>query len=352
MLRPDIQAIAAKWIAELRLQDRIVTVRYVDSLSDSLGNPVYGLMTIQNLDEGRFLIEVQDPLTWPSGGSRELSEASIEEGIVHELVHVRWIDLTAHNPDPAALVQEERATWATARALIRATNSQRAGIVRAMISRQAATRRQPKGTSMDAKAVLAAIKDQDEAAALAILEQWLTEQIGGGTNGPPSVQDPLAPPMGAAAGNAALDPNKDKTPPDAMRAMVAKDATAVRSMLVEVVGFHKEAKAAADILRPKAKEELVRAMRADGIVLTPHAEKLITDAPTLELAKERAESMRAMAPTGTRKDLARPPGDDGGLTSEQATKYRGMVAANNPRAESYRDEALRANAKAKKGSAK
>jgi hypothetical protein len=334
MIRPDIQAIAAKWIAELRLQDRLITVRYTTNLADPMGSLVYGLMTILNLDEGRFLIEVQDPSTWPSGGSRELSSEAIEEGIVHELVHVRWIDLTAHNPDPTALVQEERATWATARALIRANNSQRAAMVRAMFATQAASRRQAKGKSMDAKAVLAAIKDQDEAAALAILEQWLTEQIGGAA--PPSVDDGTAPPMPAAASD-------DKGTPlqTLMRGM--------KSALDEARSAKAEIDECLKVARPAAKTEIVRGMRADGIVLTPHQEKLILDAPNLEKAKAVAEGMRAMAPVVPARKPAEPAGGStAGLTRPQAAKYQQKLAAGDPNAESYRAACVAANTQIKK----
>jgi hypothetical protein len=67
MQRPDLQVIAAKWIAELRLQDRIITVQYVVNLSTPMGDPVYGLMTIENLDEGRFCIEVRSSAIGRSG---------------------------------------------------------------------------------------------------------------------------------------------------------------------------------------------------------------------------------------------------------------------------------------------
>lgn len=348
MQRPDLQAIAAKWIAELRLQDRIITVRYVANLSDPFGNLVYGLMTILNLDEGRFLIEVQDPETWPAGGSRPLSAESIEEGIVHELVHIRWIDLTACNPNPTALVQEERATWATARALVRANSSQRAAMVRAMVAKQrAATRQQTKGTGMDAKAVLAAIKDQDEAAALAILEQWLAEQIQGGASGPPSVQDPNAPPMNADAGNG--DPQKDKPPMNMGDKQNEQYQRAMKADMAEIRTMKAELVQCLEVARPAAKTELVRTMRADGIALTSHQEKLILEAKTIEEAKTLERGMRAMGATPS-KPPARQPADESGLTSVQATKYRGMVAQNNPRAEAYRDECVRLNSK--KGGAK
>lgn len=350
MVRPDIQAIGAKWIAELRLQDRIITIRYTTNLCDPFGNLVYGLMTIQNLDEGRFLIEVQDPSTWPAGGSRALSDESITEGIVHELVHIRWIDLTAHNPDPAAIVQEERATWATARALVQANQSTRAAIVRAMIAKPAAMRRQTTGNkSMDVldlvlAALAAALTAEDPKAAIQALLSEVKALKEKGTAAPDSVPTPMPQGTGDEYG-------KDKPPvamgdekePDRMMRTMKADLAEIRAMKLE-------AKEALDMVRPAAKAEIVRTMRADGIALTPHAEKLILDAPTVDAAKDRAETIRAMAPAGAKRQQSLPPmGDEAGLTPAQSAKYRGMVVANNPRAETYRDECVRQN---KKGGAK
>ncbi len=367
MQRPDLQAIANEWINALEIQDRSIVIAYTPNLiNPANGDVVYGLMTILDRPAKRFRIDIQDPSTWPVGAPLPPTLRTITRAVRHECIHIRVNDFTPDDPTDADIQAEEEAVWAIEGAFDRITNAaqpriaamvvkqpqtlaQVAGQIRAMTA-TAATRR-TKGMSMDAKAVLAAIKDQDEAAALAILEQWLTEQISGAAE-PSSVPDPNAPPMGAGVGNVpSNEPSKDKMPPDAMRAMAA-EVTSVRAMGVEVRQLRDELKAAADIVRPSAKVELVRAMRADGIALSPHQEKRITDAPTIEVAKDRAETMRAMAPVSTRKDPAKPPGDDVGLTAEQATKYRGMVAANNPRAESWRDETIRANSKAKKGSAK
>ncbi len=349
MPRPDIQAIGAKWIAELRLQDRIITIRYTTNLCDPFGNLVYGLMTIQNLDEGRFLIEVQDPSTWPAGGSRVLSAESIEEGIVHELVHIRYADLLAHNTAPAAIMQEERATWATARALVRANKPTRAAIVRAMMAKRktsapmsAHARRMAMIDAATAKQILDALQGDDVEAMKTALRGIVESALTGGDNGPASVPNPM--PQGAGE-----LPEKDKPP----MAMVdeKKPDQMMRSMKIEFDKKMAEMDAAIAIVRPAAKTELVRSMRAEGLPMTKAAEDEILNAPTLEAAKERAKGMRAMVAPGAKRTQALPPtgGNTAGLTRAQAVEYNRLVASGSPRAELYRSEALKDNEAAKAG---
>lgn len=347
MIRPDIQAGSSKWIAELRLQDRIIMVRYTKNLADPFGKPVYGLMTILNLDEGRFLIEVQDPETWPIGGSRELTEQSIEEVYVHELVHIRWIDLTAHNPDPAALVQEERATWATARALIRANSSTRAAMVRAMLAHKApskkvfqmaAMRRQTKGRAMDAAAVIAALKEADGEAALQILSEYVAEQLGGAA--PPSGSGDG---MGADAGNG--DPQKDKPPMNMgdEKNVGAQYSRAMRANLDEIERGKR-------IVQTDAKRAIVRGMKADGLTLTPHAEKQIIEAKSIEEAQAFetfARSMSAAPVPGAEKKGAQPPADRNalaGLTLGQRQAHARYMRTNPDKAARFLEQCAKTNA--------
>jgi hypothetical protein len=371
MPRPDLQAIADKWIRLFRIQDRRITVSYVPNLKNPLnGDTVYALLALENDDEGRYSIFVQDPSTWPTNAARPPTEKVIEGVVRHECAHIRVRDFAPRNPSDADILAEERAVWAISDAFDAVmendapqfaamvvqqlsrkpqTLAQVAGQIRAMTATAAS--RQTKGMSMDAKAVLAAIKDQDEAAALAILEQWLTEQISSGAAKPPGVPDPSAPPMGADVGNAANDQNKDKMPPDAMRAMTA-DVVSIRTMKGEIAKYHAEIKVAADLVRPEAKTAIVRAMRADGIVITPHGEKLILDAPTLEEAQVLAKGMRAMGSAESRKPNALPAnGGTAGLTRAQSAQYQRLAAQGSPRAETYRAECVRDNA-ATKGGAK
>jgi hypothetical protein len=348
MIRPDIAMMGAKWIGELRLQDRVITIRYVRDLASPGGAPVYGLLVIENLDEGRFSVLIQDPDTWPAGGSRDLSPEAIEEALVHELVHVRWIDLTADKADATSLVQEERATWATARALINAKGSTRAAMVRAMVARKAATRLQTKGKTMDAAAVIAALKEADGEAALQILSDYVAEQLGG-TAGPPS--GGAVDGMGADAGNGSAEDSKAKPPMN----MADEQQRYSRAMKANL----DEAARGTAILREDAKRAIVRGMVADGIKLTPHAQKQILDAKTIEDAQslERlARSMSAVPVEGAKdpKKLAAPLGGKSGtagLTRSQEAKYSQMSKAGNPRADAYRDECIKATALAKKGGA-
>lgn len=357
MPRPDIHAIAAKWIRLFRIQDRLITVSYVPNLvNPATGGVVYALLAIENEDEGRYSIFVQDPATWPKDTARQPTLKNIESAVRHECAHIRVRDFAPRNPSDADILAEERAVWAisdafdavnetaapqfaamVAQQLSRKPQTlvQVAANVRAMMATRAATRRQTKGYAMDAQAVLAAIKDQDEAAALAILEQWLTEQIGNGAGAAD-----VALPMGAEGEG----PSEDK-PPMAMVDKDKIDVASMRSMRAEIAKGAAEVQTALALIRPAAKVELVRAMRADGIVLTKAAEDEITSAPTLEVAKERAKGMRAMTPTGTRRTHALPPvGDNAaGMTRAQAAEYNRLVAMGSPRAELYRAEASKDN---------
>jgi len=365
VIRPDIQAMAAKWIGELRLQDRIVRVEYVRDLRNPFGEPVYGLMQIENLDEGRFCVSIQDPDTWPVGGVRELSEESIEEGLVHELVHIRWIDVTADNANPAAIRQEERATWATATALLRAGKRQRASIVRAMsahpaqwqkvqraalardggASRSALARSKAMIDAATAKQLLDALDTGDPDAMKMAIRGIVEAALTGGDSAPPGAIE--TPPMPADAGNGATPDDKEKSP---MQMAPDKYARSMKAATEEAV-------AALAVLRPAVKVELVRAMRADGITVTPHAERLVLDAPTVQDAERLVAGMRAMSPGGTSsaKPHAQPPTDASalaGLTRSQKAKYEDIAKSNPRRAETYRTESLKANAEAaaRKGS--
>lgn len=376
MLRPDIQAIAAKWIRLFRIQDRIITVAYVPNLvNPANGEPAYALMTVENGDEGRFRIEVQDPATWPRGSALQPTPKTIENAVRHECFHIRVRDFA--NGDVLA---EERATWAISDAfdaiadgdvpnvaamvvtqLARKTQtlSQIADTVRAMTANTAATRRQTKGRSMamdpaTAKMLLDALDSDDIAAVKAAIRKIAEDGLTGGEAGPPSTQDPTMPPMGADAGDKM---QKDKPPmsmgdkPDQYARAMKAELHSIRTMKVEIEQYRNEAKAAADVVRPQAKVEIIRAMRAEGIEMTPDAEKRILDAPTVEVAKDRAESMRAMAPMGARKPGALPPnGGMAGLTRTQSATYTKMVANGNEKgAEAYRVECVKLNAAQKDG---
>lgn len=361
MIRPDIQALCAEWIGAdgLRIQDRIISASYVPNLATDSGAALYGLLRIDNLDEGRFSVSIQDPETWPVGGSRELSQRSIEEALVHELVHIRWIDLTADKQDATSLVQEERATWATAQALVAAKYDKRAAEVRAMVARldartmvsraeaarggntprRAITGRRKMIDAATAKSILDALQGDDIEAMKAALRGIVESALTGGDSGPPSAPD--APPMPADAGNGTVPDDKNKPP---MQMAPDKMARAMKAAT-------DEAAAAIALLRPAAKNELVRGMRADGVPLTPHAEKLILEAPTVQDAERLAAGMRAMAPSAPagQRPPANPPTDTAalaGLTRSQRAKYDDISKSNPKRAEAYRAESLKANAEA------
>lgn len=358
MIRPDIQALCAEWIGTdgLRIQDRIIAASYVPDLCNATGAPLYGQLRIDNLDEGRFTVRIQDPATWPVGGSRALSQRSIEEALVHELVHIRWIDLTAANQDAASLVQEERATWATAQALVAAKYDKRAADVRAMVramstgKTSALTRAQTKGRAMidatTAKQILDALGGEDIEAMKAALRGIVEAALTSGDNGPPSGADGASG-MGADAGNNGADPNKDR-PPMNMNDEQQKYSRAMRAHL-------SEAATSADILRKDAKAAIVRGMRADGLKMTPHAEKQILEAKTIEEAQslERmARSMSADPVEGAQvpRKGASPPTDRNalaGLTQGQRQSYQRHMRTDPDKAAKFLAQCTKTNAERK-----
>lgn len=366
MIRPNLAAIAAKWIKALRLGSFEIDVRYVRNLQTNSGAPVFGLMVPANDDAGRFAVFVQDPETWPDDPSKPMSAAAVEEIVIHELSHVRLWDATGDTTDPSKIKAEERAVWAFAAALQSASPGQRAAMVRAMaaapglakkVESMAAPRRNERAMSMDAKQVLAAIKEQDEAAALQILEQWLAEQIGG-AGGPGSEPMPANP-----------DDGKDKPPmgmsggggqDDQRQPMPARAAQAAG----KVSAFEARAMRATQIIEDEAKRSLIRAMRADGIELTPAAEKRIIGASTLEEAEQRAALVRDMAPPADDKGEraavvgkrtgAKPPSNHGGhdlskLNEAQKRNYARYMRQNREDlADQLYARSVAANAKAAK----
>lgn len=367
MIRPNLEAIAAKWIKALRLGSFEIDVRYARNLANRHGDPVFGLMSVPNDDAGRFVIRVQDPETWPDDPSKPMSAAAVEEIVIHELSHVRLWDATGDTTDPSKIKAEERAVWAFAAALQSASAGQRAAMVRAMaaapglakkVESMAAPRRNERAMSMDAKQVLAAIKEQDEAAALQILEQWLAEQIGG-AGGPGSEPMPAnpddgkdKPPMGMSGGGG-QDDQRQPMPARAAQAAAGK-----------VSAFEARAMRATQIIEDEAKRSLIRAMRTDGIELTPAAEKRIIGASTLEEAEQRAALVRDMAPPADdkgeraavagKRSGAKPPTNQGGhdpskLNESQKRNYaRYMRQGREDLAEQLYARSVAANAKAAK----
>jgi hypothetical protein len=277
----------------------------------------------------------------------------IEGAVRHECAHIRVRDFAPRNPSDADILAEERAVWAISDAFDAIGDEQQfaamvvrqlstkpntfsniAANVRAMVATTAATRRHNKGRNMamdpaTAKMLLDASESEDAAAMKAAIRKIVEDALSGGQDGPPSAQDPNAPPMNQDAG--AVDPNKDKLGNESpmMRAMKA-DLAEIRTMKAEL-------KEVLDVARPAAKVELVRAMRADNITLLPHQEKEIVDAPDLPTAKAIAKGMRAMAiPGQQRKHHEQAAGDAAGLTKTQAATYTRMMNAGNPGAETYR----------------
>jgi hypothetical protein len=327
-------------------------------------------MTILDRPAKRFRIDIQDPQTWPVGAPLPPTLRTITRAVRHECIHIRVNDFTPDDPTDADIQAEEEAVWAIEGAFDRITNaaqpriaamvvkqlgrkqqtlSQVAGQIRAMTA--TAATRQTKGRSMamdpaTAKTLLDALDSDDIAVVKAAVRKVAEDALTGGEVTPPSVPDPNAPPMGAEVG--AVDPNKNK-PPMAMGDDKKPDQM-MRSMAARFDAKMAELDAALVIVRPSVKLELVRSMRADGVALTPYAEKLIEDAPTIHEAQTIAKGMRAMAPAGARKEPAKQPnGGNDGLTAAQNKTYRGMVAKGNPGADAYRDECVKENARTKGG---
>ena len=179
---------------------------------------------------------------------------------------------------------------------------------------------------MDGKAVLAAIKDQDEAGALSILEAWAAEQIAAaqGSAGAPAAEGtppPGAPPVDGGATDMRGAPMPPKPgakpgdePPDseesearkaarkARQATMKNEEEAIRARLANAAT---EAEKSTAILRTTTiRARIAEARTVDKATINAEAEKLILASPSIEEAEIRLTLARGSAATTTQRARA------------------------------------------------
>lgn len=208
--KPDLAALVADWQARLRLRDWRVTVKYVTDLRDSGGRPCHGLC-YPFLDAKKATILIRDPESSPPVAGAP----TVEETVVHELVHLHIAPLSGSTQ--AEVAAEEQAVWSIAEAIMTVKGSGReAQIARAMVAHAYPSRtRRAGGFMFDEKtkaAAMAAIKDKNGEAALALLEKLIV----GGADAPHAEPDgdEAPPPAQAAEPPPAGEPDGDEKKPE------------------------------------------------------------------------------------------------------------------------------------------
>lgn len=195
MNKPDLAAMLAELQRELRLQDWRIDVAYAPNLTNRAGYPVHGLCS-HLVDAKVASILIRDPATPATD-----SDPSVEETLVHELVHLHFAPFSGASS--AEIAAEEQAVWALTEALHGAKTAARRGqIARAMVARAAAgtapvmmvERSQKMDIAMLVAAIRAALQADDPTAAV---EALLKEVEGAGSAPPPAT--PSEPPMSMGA---------------------------------------------------------------------------------------------------------------------------------------------------------
>lgn len=134
--RPDLEALAAKWIPRLRLGDWQIAVSYVEGLTMD-GAPVHGLCS-PFLERRRAKIEINDPSTphdcdYPP---------TVEEVLVHELLHVAAAELAR----TGGVIAEEQLVDVLTSNLV---NGERETVIRAMAVRSPTQKKTRKASVMN-----------------------------------------------------------------------------------------------------------------------------------------------------------------------------------------------------------
>lgn len=207
-VKPDLAALVADWQARLRLRDWRIATEYVADLRDSSGRPAYGLC-YPFVDAKKATILIRDP----EASAPIKSAPSIEETVVHELLHLHFAPFD--NTAPAEIAAEEQAVWSIAEAIVTAKGSGREALIaRAMAARVCPSRVRRAGGTMDPKivaAAIAAIKSGDGEGALSMLEKMLVQAAGG--HAEPD-GDEAPPPAAAAEPPPAAEPDGDEKKPE------------------------------------------------------------------------------------------------------------------------------------------
>lgn len=156
------------------------------------------------------------------------------------------------------------------------------------------------------KAAIEALKGGDGTKALEVLEALLMAALGAATGGAGGGGEGQA--MGAGEQEAGSSQDQAQNGG-------GMPARAAHAPLARVGAYEARMMRAVRVTEDEAKRSIVRTMRADGIALTPAAEKRILSASTLEEAEERAALVRDMIP----------PADDGGGQRNALAGQRGQV---------------------------
>jgi hypothetical protein len=222
-MRPDLDALLARWQKALRLLDWRIAIEYVRDLCAADGDPVYGLCT-PCVDNKTAWIRIRDPET-PVDNGRD-AVAMVEPVVVHECVHLHFAPWNARSP--AEIAAEEQAVWAIAEALVaNKDTAEEPAIARAMLAhtrqRTSAADAARRTRKMVDPMVIAALEAANEAEDPKAAIQALLEKIKAMT---PAADLPASEP---AAGMQAAPPaseDEGKKPPMAARPPAALRAAA------------------------------------------------------------------------------------------------------------------------------
>jgi hypothetical protein len=334
VIRPDLQKLLDELQRELRLRDWRVEIAYRPNLAADDGRPVYGLCT--PLVDGKMAqILIRDPATPLSP-----SDPSVEEILIHELVHLHFAPFATSRP--AEIAAEEQAVWALTEALHNAKDaSRRAHIARAMVAleKRATGRVAPRlatrkrEANMDLTMLLAALKaayasgDIEQIKALIDQVEQMTgagdaDDAGAASAAPPMQDAPPPPPAQAEPPKQAapMDPAKCAKPAP-VAAPAAKPAPAraqdvghplMRAMAAIEARLDRQ-EVASEIEKRGA--HLTEAQRAFAMKLTPSGVKeylATTSAPasaaaTATPATSSSTTRRAAPTIGAKRDASSDP---------------------------------------------
>jgi hypothetical protein len=324
-----VQALVRHYQALQGLADCTFAVQLVPGLSHE-GKPAWA--TVEPI-EGRadaYLVKVRDLAQTPVPGVAD-PWTELKVTISHELWHP-WVNRLLAAP---TIENEEALVEAAAQAVVRAAGPDARIMARSFQALPAAVRaravkisaRSPRarGGHMDGKAVLAAIKDQDEAGALSILESWAAEQIAAaqGQGGAPAPVDPAGPaPVDGGATDMRGAPMPPKPgakptegePPESEEDEARKAARKARQIKMDEetkalrarqVAATVEAEKTTKILRESAiRARIAEARTVDKAAINAEAEKLILASPSIDEAEIRLTLARGSAATTTQRARA------------------------------------------------
>lgn len=184
-MRPDLRALLERWQDTLRLRDWRIQIDYVPNLATPDGRPCTGLCT-PFVDAKRARILIRDPQT-----PATKSDPSVEETLIHELLHLHFAPLAENTG--AGIAAEEQAVWAITEAIASVKDvGVRARLARAFVNAAQKHAPQPRRgertQQMDPiviAALRAALTAEDPKAAI---EALLAQLEGGGSEGGPPAQ--------------------------------------------------------------------------------------------------------------------------------------------------------------------